>query len=363
MNIINVKIDSCRYPIYAGSGTLRKIPQIFRKLNVRNLLVVSQAKIMRLHGARLKKILAKTKVNVSFYNIPEGEIAKSERELFRLYDAMLKARLDRSSHVLALGGGVVGDLTGYAASTFKRGIGLIHVPTTLLAQVDSSIGGKTAINLKAGKNLVGTFYHPKAIIADADFLKTLPQSDISDSLAEVVKYGMMQGERLFGWLEKNISRALKKDIGILEKIVLESARIKVRVVEADPYESRGYRDILNYGHTFGHAFEAAAGYRKNLTHGKAIACGMVAAGDLAMRLGIIDGELFDRQYRLIQKAALPVSLEGFGFTPREIFRYFLVDKKTRDGKIKFILPQRIGKLLVVKGIPSSLLEETLRQVV
>ena len=363
MNKITAKVNSDTYPIYVGKGTINKIPQIFKQLKISgNLLVVSQKKILSLHGARLRNILKKTGMNISFHVIPDGEQAKSEKELFRLYEAMLRARLDRSSHVLAFGGGVVGDLTGYAASTFKRGVGLIHVPTTLLAQVDSAIGGKTAINLKAGKNLVGTFYHPRVIISDVEILKTLPRKVISDALAEVVKYGMMSGPALFGWLEKNIQRALKKDIGILEKIVLESARIKVRVVQSDPCESRGYRDILNYGHTFGHAFEASAGYR-GLTHGQAVACGMIAASDLATRLGISNSNIAERQFKLIQSAELPTSLRRFGFKAREISRYFLVDKKVRAGKVKFILPQRIGSLLVVKGISPSLIEETLKQLI
>jgi len=362
MHIIPVKIDSCRYSIYVGKGILNQLPQLLKKLNISgNFLIVSQRKILGLYGKQLKRILNKTGLNLHFYEVPDGEIAKSEKELFRLYNAMLKARLDRSSHVMALGGGVVGDLVGYAASTYKRGIGLIHVPTTLLAQVDSAIGGKTAINLKAGKNLVGTFYHPKAIISDVELLRSLSQKALSDSLAEVVKYGMINGPALFGWLEKNIHRALKKDIGILEKIVLESARIKVRVVQSDPYEARGYRDILNYGHTFGHALEARAGY-KRLTHGAAIACGMIVACDLANRLGMTDQKLVDRQRRLIELSGLPTALKGFGFKPREISRYFLVDKKVRKGKLKFILPQGIGKLLVVKGISPTLIEESLKQI-
>ncbi|MBI4972055.1 MAG: 3-dehydroquinate synthase [Candidatus Omnitrophica bacterium] len=363
MKTINVKINSCTYPIYIGRGVLHQIPKIFKQLKISgNLLVVSQKKILALHGARLRSILKKSGVNLSIHIVPDGEQAKSEKELFRLYEAMLRARLDRSSHVLAFGGGVVGDLVGYAASTFKRGVGLIHVPTTLLAQVDSAIGGKTAINLNAGKNLVGTFYHPRVIISDIEILKTLPRKVISDALAEVVKYGMMSGPALLGWLEKNIHRALEKNIGILEEIVLESARIKVRVVEADPYELYGYRDILNYGHTFGHAFEAVAGYRR-LTHGQAVACGMVAAGDLARRLGISNSSLSDRQLALIRSSELPTSLKGFGFKPKNIARYFLVDKKVRGGKVKFVLPQRIGSLLVVKGISPSLIEETLKQLV
>ncbi len=359
MHTLNVKINLCAYPIYIGSGIIRKLPELFRKFKIRgNVLVVSQKKILKLHGSRLKGILKKSDVNISFYEVPDGEKAKSEKELFRLYSAMLRSRLDRSSHVIALGGGVVGDLVGYAASTYKRGIGLIHIPTTLLAQVDSSIGGKTAINLKDGKNLVGSFYHPKMIICDVNFLKTLPQKDLSDSLAEVIKYGMMQGERLFRWLEQNIHKALQKNIGILEKIVVESANIKVRVVESDPYEARGYRDILNYGHTFAHAFEARSEYGR-LTHGQAVACGMVAAAELAFKLGMLDHKIIRRQFDLIKSAGLPTSIKKFAYRPREISKYFSVDKKIRDGKIKFILPQGIGRLAVVKGISPSLIEETL----
>lgn len=355
---IPAHINSCVYPIYIGRDVLANLSAILRKFRVNGpVLIVSQSRIWKLHGGKLRKGLAHARIHV----VPEGEQAKSEKELFRLYEAMLKARLDRSSHVIAVGGGVVGDLTGYAASTFKRGIGLIHVPTTLLAQVDSSIGGKTAINLKAGKNLVGTFYQPKAVLSDVGLLRTLPREVISDSLAEVIKYGVMSGNPFFGWLERNIHHALKKDIGILEKIVLESARSKVRVVQSDPYETRGYRELLNYGHTFGHAIEARGGYQ-HLTHGKAVAVGMMAAGELAYRMGFIRRRDLDHQRRLIESAELPTSLKGLGFKPREIYRYFLVDKKVREGQIKFILPQGIGKLLVVKGIPPSLIEETLKQI-
>ncbi len=359
--LVNLGKDS--HPIFIGSRVLsQKLPSFLKSVGAEgNILVVSQNRILRKHKPYISAVLKKAKMKPVFHILPDGEVAKSQRELFRLYDAMLKSKLDRASFVIAFGGGTVGDVTGFAASTYKRGVGYIQIPTTLLAQVDSSIGGKTGINLKSGKNLAGTFYQPKAIFSDISLLKTLSKQTISDSLGEVVKYGMIQGGALYPWLEKNISKAAKGNIKILEKIVLESSKIKVFVIESDVDETQGFRDILNYGHTFGHAFEAALGYEK-ITHGRAVSVGMVAACEMAYRLGFIKRNVLDRQLRLIQSAGLPTSLKGMRLKPKAVAKYFLVDKKVRKGEVKFILPQSIGELAAVKGISPSLIEEILKTV-
>jgi len=363
MKRIKVNLGSDSHIIWVGSGLSSKITQGLKQLKLEgNLLVVSQQPVLNKHRAYITKAIRKANLKPVFHILPNGEAAKSEKELFRIYDSMLKAKLDRSSYVLALGGGTVGDVAGFAASTFKRGLGYIQVPTTLLAQVDSAIGGKTAINLKAGKNLVGSFYQPNVIFSDIKLLKTLPKQVISDSLAEVIKYGMIHGGRFFGWLEKNIVKAKNGNMQILEKIVVESSKIKVFVVESDVNEAKGYRDILNYGHTFGHALEAALGY-KRITHGRAVALGMIAASELAYRLGFISRNIVDRQFHLIESAGLPTSLKGLRLDPKRITSYLKVDKKVRKGQIKFILPQGIGKLVSLKGISPSLVEEILKSII
>ncbi|MCK4249385.1 MAG: 3-dehydroquinate synthase, partial [Candidatus Omnitrophica bacterium] len=257
--------------------------------------------------------------------------------------------------ILSLSGGVIGDLSGFVAATYMRGIAYVQVPTTLLAQVDSSVGGKTGVNLLRGKNLVGAFYQPRLVYIDTDVLKTLSDDELKAGLAEVVKYGVIRDKKLFEYLEENIDKILKKDPAMLEHIIACSCRIKAEVVSEDEKES-GLRAILNYGHTIGHAIEATSGYGM-YKHGQAVAIGMVYAGRIALKLEMISQEALQRQTDLLKKIGLPVELPDMDLT--KITEAILLDKKIEADKIRFILPQRIGKVIIHPDISLDLTKEVL----
>jgi 3-dehydroquinate synthase len=263
---------------------------------------------------------------------------------------MARLAVDRQTHVVGVGGGVVGDLSGFAAATFGRGLPVWHVPTTLVAQVDSAIGGKTGINLGAGKNLVGSFWQPRGVIADVATLATLPDREFKSGLAEVVKYGMILDPEFFDWLEANTGAILARDAAALAHVVGRSAALKADVVERDEREITGLRAVLNYGHTFAHAYETAAGYG-TLLHGEAVAIGMVSAAALAQSLGRIGPDVVSRQERLLLAFDLPVAVPtGPGFASDALLATMARDKKTVGGRLRFVLPTRIGHVELVDGI-------------
>jgi len=259
------------------------------------------------------------------------------------------------------GGGVVGDLSGYAASSYLRGVPFANIGTTLLAQVDSSIGGKTGINLREGKNLVGAFYPPKAVFSDIGTLRTLPQREFRASLAEVVKYGMIRNPQLFRDLENRAPSILAKEKSILTKVVTACARIKTQVVSRDEKETRGERMILNYGHTFGHAFEQAVRYR-SIMHGEAVSIGMVCAAQLAQKLKLLSGLDVLRQTDLLKRLGLPVSIGKYRLKVQVLCQAMMYDKKRKSGKLRFILPDRIGHVVVRDDIPMHLVRKVLAEV-
>jgi 3-dehydroquinate synthase len=318
------------------------------------VMIVSDRHVGPLYLSRVKRVLrgAGFETHASEY-LPPNESAKTQKTLFQIYSALVRAGFDRSSSLVSLGGGTVGDVTGFAAATFLRGLPWVAVPTTLLAQVDSAIGGKTGINLDWGKNLVGAFHQPRLVLSDINVLATLPRRDLCSSLGEVIKYAVIRDPAFFSFLETNMGKAVQGNLRILEHVVWHSARIKKEVVERDEREETGLRAILNYGHTFAHAFEAASGnWSVSMPHGEAVAAGMLAAGELAVRQGLFRPEDQARQERLIAKAGLPLSLNP-RFRVRDILEGMKRDKKRKRGVIRFVLPRRIGRVMLADGIPMS----------
>jgi len=303
--------------------------------------------------------LSKKGFEVHSHGLPDGEIAKSGAELFRLSYDLLAKGFERRDGIVTVGGGVVSDLAGFAASVYLRGIRYVNVATTLLAQVDSAIGGKTAIDLKEGKNLMGSFWPPALVISDVNVLRSLPQRELSAALGEVVKYGVICDPALFSFLEKNAKKILRKDLGAIEKVVLACAKIKAGVVSRDEFETKGARAILNYGHTFAHGIEGALGY-KGLVHGEAVAIGMMMAAQLAADLGLCSQELPWRQMKLLVSMRLPVSIKKFNLKADAILKAMMTDKKKSKGTLCFILPRSIGKVTVEKNISIESIRKILR---
>jgi len=354
MEIIKLNLNERTYPIYIGAN-LTKIGETLSRFNLgKKILIISNAYILSLYGKTIERSLKDAGFSVFLTCVPEGEEGKSLPQAAKLYECCLKYKLDRSSTILSLGGGVIGDLSGFVAATYLRGINFINVPTTLLSQVDASIGGKVAVNLPAGKNLVGTFYQPKFVYIDPSVLKTLSFKEIKNGMAEIVKYGMIKDAEFFSYLEENLEKIKNLNEEALNLVITRSVEIKVKVVEEDEREERGKREILNFGHTFGHALEKATNY-KGYTHGEAVAIGMVIASKIACKVGIFSQESLLRLKRLLQKIGLPVEI---GEIDREkAFDALYLDKKRREGKLRFLLPERIGKVILTEKVPSSLIEE------
>ena len=349
------------YRILVGENLLRNIGGFFKPPGFSGkVMVVTQEKVARHFLKPVAQSLRKRGIPAVIHYLADGEEAKTQRELFRLLHALVDADFERRDMILALGGGTVGDAAGFAAAAYLRGIGYVNAGTTLLAQVDSSIGGKTGINLAQGKNLVGAFYPPRLVISDVRVLETLPEREFRASFGEVVKYGMIRDAKLFALLEESAGKILQKNSALLQKIVLASARIKAEVVSRDEFETSGERMILNFGHTFAHAFEQALGYRK-LLHGEAVAAGMVCAARLAGTLKIFSREGEARLSRLLESFHLPVSLAGLDLDASDVLAAMDRDKKKRAGALRFVLPVRIGKVIIRNDISLPLVEKVLKE--
>jgi 3-dehydroquinate synthase len=360
MKMIPVKSLKGNYKICVGRGLLSRTGALAAGIFTpgTKLMIVSQKNL----SPYLKTIavaLKKKGFEVCSHTLPDGEIAKSGAELFRLSHELLSRGFERRDGIVALGGGVVSDLAGFAASIYLRGIRYVNIATTLLAQVDSAIGGKTAIDLKEGKNLLGSFWPPAFVISDVNVLRSLPQRELSASLGEVVKYGVIRNAAFFNLLEKNSLKILRKDPGTLEKVVTTCAGIKAGVVSRDEFEIKGERAILNYGHTFAHGVEGALGY-KGLVHGEAVAIGMMMAAQLAADLGLCPEDLPWRQMKLLVSMRLPVSIQRFNLRTDAILKAMMKDKKKSKGMLSFVLPRRIGQVTVEKRIPLENVRKILR---
>ena len=339
MKTLQVSLGDRSYPIYIGSGLLGK-PDLFKPhIAGQSIYVVSNTTVAPLYSKKLIQTNSRETKSVHEIILPDGESYKDWATLQKIFDVMLSKGADRKSVIIAIGGGVIGDMAGFAAASFMRGIRFIQVPTTLLAQVDSSVGGKTGINHPLGKNMIGAFHQPVAVIADLDTLKTLPPRELSAGLAEVIKHGAIADATFFDWIESHTKELLGCDPNAMSHAVERSCEIKSAVVAADEKES-GIRAILNYGHTFGHAIESGLGYGEWL-HGEAVGCGMVMAADLSARLGHIPSSDVTRIQELVTALGLPNCAPKLG--NQRFFELMQIDKKSEGGEIRYITLEKIGR--------------------
>ncbi len=357
---VNVPIDlgERSYSIRIGSGLMGVSDTWAGLPPAASAMLVSNDTVAPLYADAVAKALASRFKNVHRITLPDGEVHKNWQTLQTIFDALLEHGCDRKTVLFALGGGVVGDMTGYAAASFMRGVPFVQVPTTLLAQVDSSVGGKTGINHPAGKNMIGAFYQPQLVVCDLDTLATLPLRELRAGLAEVIKYGPIHDMAFFDWIEAHLDDLLAREPAALAHAVQRCCEIKAEVVGADEREN-GLRAILNFGHTFGHAIEAGLGYGEWL-HGEAVGCGMVMAATLSERLGLVDAAFVQRLRALIEAAGLPVvgpKLDGAGFADRYL-ALMRQDKKSQAGSIRFVLLDGPGQASLHEA-PDALVREVL----
>ena len=350
---VHVGLAERSYDIHIGSDNLSAIGELVHGLgNVSHAVIITDSNVRELYGETVLKSLTSHNLQVDIMTVPAGESSKSVGILEELWRQMLSLGADRKTVVVALGGGVVGDLAGFVAASYGRGVRFVQIPTTLLATVDSSVGGKVGINLPGAKNMVGAFWQPQAVLIDVDVLQSLPARDYYAGLAEVVKYGVIQDEDFFNRLENNVGLILERDAEFMRDVIARCCELKTYIVENDERETTGLRAILNYGHTFCHAIEACAGYG-TFMHGEAVAIGMLCASRLAEALGRITSEDTARQHDLLVQFHLPTTL------PQDLEREPMVeamkrDKKAEHGKIRFILPSRIGHVELVDDVDEAL---------
>lgn len=354
MQTLQVDLAERSYPIYIGAGLLSRTDLLAAHIAGRQVAIVTNTTVAPLYLQQLQKSLEGYAVTAVV--LPDGEAHKNWQSLQLIFDDLLGARHDRRTTVIALGGGVIGDMAGFAAACYQRGVNFIQIPTTLLSQVDSSVGGKTGINHPLGKNMVGAFYQPQAVLIDTHTLETLPARELSAGLAEVIKYGLICDEPFIGWLEDNMAALRRLDQAALTQVIERSCAAKARVVGADERES-GLRATLNLGHTFGHAIETHMGYGVWL-HGEAVAAGTVMALELSQQLGWISQAERDRGIRLLQAAGLPV-VPPQEMTAAQFLEHMAVDKKVLDGQLRLVLLSALGQAVVTADYPRELLNTTL----
>lgn len=355
---LQIHLGERSYPILIGSGLLAQAASYAGLPRAAQALIVSNETVVPLYAQALREKLRAHYQQVHVLALPDGEAYKDWQTLNRIFDVLLEKGCDRKTVLYALGGGVVGDMTGFAAASYMRGVPFVQVPTTLLAQVDSSVGGKTAINHPLGKNMIGAFYQPQRVICDLDTLKTLPERELSAGLAEVIKYGPIADMALLDWLEGHMDALRAREVSALAHAVRRSCEIKAEVVGQDERES-GLRAILNFGHTFGHAIEAGLGFGAWL-HGEAVGCGMVMAATLSQRLGLVDQAFVQRLRALIERAGLPVvgPVLDAGDNAGRYLGLMRVDKKAEAGEIKFVVIEAPGRA-AVRGAPDALVREVI----
>ena len=354
MKKLPVNLGQRSYPIFIGDNLLQDGININNFVKGSQVLIVTNQTIAPLYLDKTLSLFADFLVDAIV--LPDGEQFKDFATLNQILDTLLSKKFDRNCTLVALGGGVIGDITGFAAAVYQRGVNFIQIPTTLLAQVDSSVGGKTGINHPLGKNMIGAFYQPKCVIADLSTLKTLEPRQISAGLAEIIKYGLINDAQFFVWLEQNIAKLLGLDKEAITYAVFKSCENKADIVAKDEKEA-GIRATLNLGHTFGHAIEASQGYGVWL-HGEAVAAGMVMAADLSNRMGLIESEAVKRIKQIIRAANLPTKGPA-AMSEQEYLKYMKVDKKVSDGKIKLVLLNGIGSSLITDDFEMTKLKETL----
>ena len=358
MKTINIDLGDRSYPIYVGDQLIDNPTILLNHIHTHTVVVVTNTTVAPLYLDTVTQSLGDN-THIIPIILPDGEQYKNTDTLNTIYEVLLKNKCDREVMLIALGGGVIGDITGFAAASFMRGVKFIQIPTTLLSQVDSSVGGKTGINHALGKNMIGAFYQPQCVIADVGLLKTLPDRELSAGLAEVIKYGLIRDAAFFVWLEKTMPSLINKDPSTLIEAVIRSCENKADVVAQDEFESsKGIRATLNLGHTFGHAIEHAMGYG-NWLHGEAVAAGMVMAAFLSQELGWLKPDEFDRTKQLIANANLPINPPDI---PVDQFMGLMQsDKKSQRGRIHLILQKTIGEAILTSDYPEAALRKTLQQ--
>lgn len=342
METLNVALGARAYPIHVGQGILENSQLLIPSLPAPRAAIVSNSTIAPLYLKRFSDSLRDAGIDVAEIVLPDGEQYKNWQTLNSIFDVLMAQRCERSTTLIGLGGGVIGDMTGFAAACYQRGMPFIQVPTTLLAQVDSSVGGKSAINHPLGKNMIGAFYQPKLVLADTDLLNTLPDRELQAGLAEVIKYGLIRDLPFFLWLETHLERLLERVPEALEYAICRSCMNKAEVVVADEHEN-GERALLNLGHTFGHAIEAGMGYGEWL-HGEAVAAGTLMAAELSCQLGWINADDIERIERLFERAGLPVC--GPAMDTERYLELMRHDKKVQDGRMRLVLFKQIGQACV-----------------
>ncbi|HRK79420.1 MAG TPA: 3-dehydroquinate synthase [Thiobacillus sp.] len=355
MQTLTVDLGDRSYPIHIGDGLVSRPELILPHLAQKRVMVVSNTTVAPLYLAPLKAMLEAAGVTVAQVILPDGEVYKNWETLNLVFDALLSQRAERKTTLIALGGGVIGDMTGFAAASYQRGVPFIQIPTTLLSQVDSSVGGKTGINHPLGKNMIGAFYQPKVVLADTATLKTLPPRELSAGLAEVIKYGLIRDAEFLAWLETNMSKLHALDPAAIAYAIYRSCEIKAQVVGQDEREG-GIRAILNLGHTFGHAIETGMGYG-NWLHGEAVAAGMVMAAQTSQHMGWIAEADVERIRALIRAAGLPDLAPDLGVDTW--LEYMGHDKKVEGGHMRFVLLKKLGEAVITGDVPADVLSSVL----
>ncbi|MDO6563041.1 3-dehydroquinate synthase [Amphritea sp. 1_MG-2023] len=354
MQTLNVELADRSYPIFIGTDLFRR-EYLAPYIKGNQVLIVSNETVAPLYLDQLKAVLPAIQVDEVI--LPDGEQFKTLDQLTVVYDGLLTQRHNRTTTLIALGGGVIGDMTGFAAASYQRGVNFIQIPTTLLSQVDSSVGGKTGVNHPLGKNMIGAFHQPQVVLASVDVLATLPDRELSAGLAEVIKYGLVYDAGFLDWLENNMQGLIARDNALLSHAIYRSCELKAEVVAQDEKEA-GVRALLNLGHTFGHAIESCQGYG-NWLHGEAVAVGTVMAADLSRRLGWINHDAYQRVVRIMQAANLPIAAPE-GMTADEFMALMAVDKKVIDGQLRLILLRELGAAVVTDQFDPQALRQTLK---
>lgn len=354
MEQVTVQLDDRSYPIFIGSGLIKDSNYIAPYISGKKVVIVTNTTVAPLYLQAVTDTLSDFEVDSVI--LPDGEQYKNLEHLNHIFDKLLADNHGRDTTLVALGGGVIGDMAGFAAACYQRGVDFIQIPTTLLAQVDSSVGGKTAVNHPLGKNMIGAFYQPRAVIIDIDCLQTLPARELSAGMAEVIKYGIIEDFAFFEWLEQNMTALMALDAKLMAHAIARCCQIKADVVAADETE-RGKRALLNLGHTFGHAIEAEQGYG-NWLHGEAVGAGMVLASHTALLQGLVNEAEHERMVQLIAAAELPVTKPADMDYPAFI-KHMMRDKKVQDGQLRLVLPETIGRAGIFNSVPETVLQQVI----
>jgi 3-dehydroquinate synthase len=344
---ITVNLQEKSYEIIVGNNALEHLNLFLEERKYNKIIAISDENVVKFHGEKLKKIVK----NLDFVVVESGESAKSFTIFAKTCEEILQKNIDRKTLLIAFGGGVVGDLTGFCASVLLRGIDFIQIPTTLLAMVDSSVGGKTAINSQAGKNLIGSFYQPKLVLCDIDFLETLPLREFRSGYAEIVKYGFIYDYNFFEFLDKNIAEIFAKNLQTLQKIITHSCKIKAQIVGRDEREN-GERALLNFGHTFGHIFETETNYSNEILHGEAVAIGMLMASKMSIDFEFINDDEYQKIFNHLQKSGFELNLKNIrkNWHQENLIKHLFKDKKIENNQLTFILLNKIGEAKIYKKV-------------